>query len=610
MSVLMLLMQRYISGKTFHSLAFFKTTTGLATLVSMGLIIGMDMAYSQAIDLDPDAAVETRAEEQDIKVDAPSSEAVKAAKLVEEAAKLVEEKAHEVELSRKAKPAPTKRVKSKKRVSRNLNAGSRVSSRQVKRKVIQSFVLRDIQFSPSSYLTPDELALIEGELVGGRYSLATVSQIAERISAEYSSRNIALAQPNIVQIDMARGLVAIDLFEARLGEIRYHSNALSDRYLAYRLGFRPGDLADNRLIDERIKRLIASDGLEITANFSPGSELGTTDLDIQVGDRKRISGGVTIDNYGSESNGEIRTTASAVLSSLTGWNDPLTASFTYREGSQEIVGAYRRVIHPDGASIFASGSYSESESLAVDPVIGNKWQVTAGLDVPLVMETDRQARMTGSISYFDEESQFLGITNLSQEGYLWRLGGNAFMRGEGWTISASADYIGGRYDDLVAKLDGITYSGLAGNAALAVSLNETFFTSLSFSGQHVFEGEAPSTEFFTVTDPAAVRGYPVSLTSGQSGYAIRSQLEQAKPFEFADGQFGLRAFLFADIGEAFDSDDVGLGLASSVGAGLTLTAGDHLSGDIYVAKPLTDDIVGFQSKNMDPIVRGRLTIQF
>ena len=109
------------------------------------------------------------------------------------------------------------------------------------------FVLRDIVFTPSAYLSADELAEAEAELVGKRYRADRLDTVIERIAQIYARHNIALAQPLLAGVDPATGTVRIELFEARLGAVRFKSANASEAYYRWRLGVKEGDLADNRL---------------------------------------------------------------------------------------------------------------------------------------------------------------------------------------------------------------------------------------------------------------------------------------------------------------------------------------------------------------------------
>lgn len=61
----------------------------------------------------------------------------------------------------------------------------------------------------------------------------------------------------------------------------------------------------------------------------------------------------------------------------------------------------------------------------------------------------------------------------------------------------------------------------------------------------------------------------------------------------------MRPFGFVDVGEAWDSTDTALGLASSVGLGLSFGIGTRVFGDIYIARPLTTNITGWAARSDD-----------
>jgi hemolysin activation/secretion protein len=480
-----------------------------------------------------------------------------------------------------------------------------------------TIMLRDIRFTASSYLEEDELAALEAELVGRRYRLDQLQVVAAAVTALYTKKNIALAQANITAVDPAGGFIEIELFEARIGQVGYSGGNLSDSYLDFRLGLKSGDLADNRRINRVLSRLALTDGLQVNANFNPGAERGQTNLNIALPDRNPVQASLSTDNYGTKASGQSRLNGSVVVNSLTGWNDPLAVSGTVREHAWNAFGSYSRVIHPDGSALTLSGSYSDAIAKGFVDLNEVAWSTSLGLSVPLVVEQTFRFSLTASAQYFESNTTLGGLDVLDQSGYAVETG-FSFLRqgqssnGRGWSIGVAAAVAFGVYDDPVFSISGADFTSISGNFNVAVGLNPDWLVSMSGSGRHSLKGATPSAYDFTVTSPFGVRGYPVSLSSGDSGYWVRFQLERATSLPGLPEDVQLRPFAFADFGEAFEQAGgliTGQGRANSVGIGLTMQLQEFLSADIYAAKPLTD-VAGFDAGNENGVVRGNLTFRF
>lgn len=110
---------------------------------------------------------------------------------------------------------------------------------------------------------------------------------------------ITLVEAQITEIDPPSGVATIEVFKARIGAVNYVSHNASDHYPTFQLGLKSGELADNRLINQRLNRLAATDGVLVDAAFNPGAARGLTDLDITLAEPPLFSGAISFDSYGT-----------------------------------------------------------------------------------------------------------------------------------------------------------------------------------------------------------------------------------------------------------------------------------------------------------------------
>lgn len=469
--------------------------------------------------------------------------------------------------------------------------------RQARRPAPAGFVLRNIAFPDSAYLEPGELLAVEAGLRGQR--IVTPASVAAAVNALYRSKGIVTAEALVKSVDPRRGTVELELLEARVGRIR-SEGLMSEAYIAFRLGLGQNALADNRVIEDRLLRFRLTEGMPLQIGFAPGAAYGQTDVIIAQPDLPRHATIVTLNNYGSPSEGEAQAVVSHTIRSLTGWNDPLFLTATLREGGASVLLGYSRVITPGGGTLGLTLSASETETIRAPRLDGREHEIALSYTHPVIVEENRRLSFSAGLSVYRETSDLLGVRTLDHRGREISLGAAYFQRGEGWSVSAAPRLMFGRYDDRVLGRNDRDYSALQLTGFLSVALGADLVGSATLGAQRALSGVLPSQRKFTVTSPSGVRGYPASLSSGDSGYYLRMQLEHARGFDVG-GKLTLRPFGFVDLGEAFDSTDRGLGLASSAGLGISFGSG-RVFGDLYVAKPLTTNIAGWTNRSDDPMI--------
>ncbi|GGD20847.1 ShlB/FhaC/HecB family hemolysin secretion/activation protein [Sinisalibacter lacisalsi] len=457
------------------------------------------------------------------------------------------------------------------------------------------FVLREIRFTPSGYLEASSLAAIEATLLGRRFRADDLSAITDAVARVYAERGIVLAQPIVTGVDPANGRVEVELFEARIGAVRVASGLSRPEYYRWRLGLRTGDLADTRIIDARLNRLALTDGVAFDANFVPGSERGQTDLVAEVSEPKRLTGEITADNYGTPAQGTLRLGATLRNAALTGWNDPLALSISRGAGALSLSASYGRVITPSGAALSITAGYDRAETRAAPRVETQTRFAELSLAVPTLVEERRRVSFGLGMHWFSEQSDIAGAPLLDQAGGYLSLGTTAAWFGDFASIQVSQALRLLRYDDAITGATGIGGVLLPGDLTIAAPITRELSFSLRAGWQLAVAAPLPARFKFSSASPYAVRGYPTGLQSGDSGWFARAQFEYALPAEVLPEELSLTPFVFADTGEAHDyvaGRNVGQGRLASAGIGMSMTTGEGVFADAFVARPLRD-VPGF-----------------
>ncbi|WP_165978776.1 ShlB/FhaC/HecB family hemolysin secretion/activation protein [Antarcticimicrobium luteum] len=451
--------------------------------------------------------------------------------------------------------------------------------------------MRRVAFAgASAYFSRAELDAATAPLLGHRLGPGGAQAIADAVNALYRAEGIDLAIAQVAGIDPGQGTVTIDLFEARLGRVDYRSGRTRPAYLRFRLGVEAGDLADTRVIAERLERLWLTDRLRANADFSPGAMPGRTNLTVSFDDPPPVTASLRFDNYGEIATGEARASASVRINSLTGWGDPLALDLMTSEGARSATLSYSRTLTPGGGQLAASVSGQRSETLSA-PVVASE-TLSAGLIYahPLILAADRSFWVSLGLDRYDETTRTAGVTTADQSGWALTLGANGArsfdraLRQVVWSVGLTA----GRFTDRVLGLGDLSYGAVTASGRLQWALGDWGHAILMGAAQLPLTDDTPSRGKFAVTSPFAVPGYASGLSEGAGGYWTRFQVEAAKPLPISGT--AIHPYAFVALGEAFDRAGgtwSGQGFASSVGIGQSGRIGRRGSFDVQLARSLT-----------------------
>ncbi len=455
-----------------------------------------------------------------------------------------------------------------------------------------SFLLREVVFAgPSGYLSPERLRAAVAPFIGRKMTAAAANALADAVNALYDEEGIDFAQAWVAGVDPSRGVVTLEMFEARLGRVLLLSQRHTKAYLDRRLGLRPGALADTRLIGARLERLSLTDGVLADAGFSPGAAPGTTDLTIRFTGPQPMQGSVRLDNDGADPKLP-RLTGRLQFNSLSGVGDTLSFDLFMAKGTGWLSASYLRPVGTEGTrlSFGLSGEWEQDDG-GLDQQ-GRQRSLSFDMSHPLALGLESSLWMIASVEAFEDQASVLGVASKDQRGVAVSLeltGGHNPVEGREWAASWNVGVTTGRYDDAIAGLDHAAFGLLFGSAQAVVPLAEWGQLSLSGGAQVTTGAPIPLRYQFSVTSTQAVAGYPPGLSTGEAGLWGRAQLQGARPVTL--GQVSLSAFAFVAAGQAFDrvsGNWQGQGVARAAGIGLSGRWGTQGSFGLQLAWPLSE----------------------
>lgn len=258
-------------------------------------------------------------------------------------------------------------------------------------------------------VSPEALQTALAGFTGRDLSLTQLQEAAWVIVQTYRKAGW-LAHAIVPQQEIEGGVVTLRVIEARLGRVhidfpqgqlpRERIQAMANAQLAL------GQPLNLQQVDRLLLLLDDMPGVVATASFAEGTQAGTTDVRLVLGQDKPLDANVMTDNFGSISTGRERLSASLSLNNPAGWGDALQLQAVASDGSRYGRVAYTLPIGLQGVRVGAHATdmrYHLVGSFAALQASGSAQSWGPDLTVPLLRQPDRNLswQLTGDRKSFD-----------------------------------------------------------------------------------------------------------------------------------------------------------------------------------------------------------------
>jgi hemolysin activation/secretion protein len=475
-------------------------------------------------------------------------------------------------------------------------------------------------------------------MVGRQITLADAQLIADRITARYRNDGYILSRAVIPAQRIAGGSLRIVVVEGYIKDYRVEGifpdgmggggpisgeRAKLMAYAEKMVGMRP-------ITAKAMERylLLANDlpGITAQAVLAPaqGGDPGGATLVIQA-KKKAVDFFASVDNYGSRFSGPYQGQAGVVLNSPFGLSERIGLRGINTLGDWNelhyLEGNWDQDIGSEGTKIGFSVAYSKSRpgnlTLPADDIEGTVWTETLRISHPFVRSRTNNWYARGSLVWRDvrTENGFLEATPPAPDPF------GTHVRDHLRILRVGTSY------DLVDRFRGVSFFDIEISKGLPVfgytkkgddssrpegtgnftkitgevsRLQSLFVPGLNLyaaaQGQLSFN-KLLSSEEFGVGGSQYGRGYDPSEIAGDSGFAVKLELQYGGPADFRYLQ-GYQFFAFWDYGKIWNKDKANKldgtdrDALMSAGAGVRLNFIQAVSGEFFLAKPLTRGING------------------
>lgn len=456
-----------------------------------------------------------------------------------------------------------------------------------------------------------ELVAASGVVPESDLTLSELRDAAARISAFYNARGYFLAQAYLPAQDIKDGAVTVAVVEGRYGSIHLRNRTnLSDRVARHILaGLADGDPVAAARLERRLLLLSDLPGIKARSTLAPGTEVGTSDLTVELTPSRRITGSVEADNAGNRHTGAYRLGGSINLNNPAGMGDRLSlrllgsagelaygrAAYQAPVGDATLGVAYTHLRYELGRefrSLDADGTADIASLFGSYPVIRSRdtnLYALAGVDAKWL--EDR----IGLVSTTSRKSS--RVLNLGFSG-----DARDRLAGGGWNVFSAGWAFGHLHlespldrdaDALTARTEG-HFSKLQISAARLQTVSGPLSLYASVRGQLAF-GNLDSSEKMELGGAYGVRAYPEGEAYGDEGYlaTLEARLMLSRWTGDLPGQLQLIGFV--DVGEVRFADRPwfpGSNHAgrSGVGAGLNWAGPGNVFVKLSYARKLGDAV--------------------
>ncbi|HMJ93470.1 MAG TPA: ShlB/FhaC/HecB family hemolysin secretion/activation protein [Allosphingosinicella sp.] len=399
--------------------------------------------------------------------------------------------------------------------------------------------VESVRVAGNSLFSEAELIAVADVRPGREMSLSDLRAAAARIADFYNERGYILAQAYLPAQDIKDGIVTIAVVEGRYGKVDLRNGSHLSDASARRIlnGLESGDPVANGPLERRLLLLSDIPGVRVKSTLAPGTEIGTSDVIVDIVPGRSVSGSIEADNAGNRYTGTYRLGGTLYLNNPMGMGDQVSlrllgstgglaygrAAYQLPVGNATIGAAFTHlryalgrefdVLDADGSadifSLFGSYPLIRSRRLNLNALAAAEYRLLEDRIGLVSSESDKDIRAM-TIGFGGDSRDDLG-------------GGGLNVFSAGWTIGrlgleSPAERA---VDSLTARSQG-GYGKLQFSAARLQTLSGPFSLYGAVRGQLAFDN-LDSSEKMELGGAYGVRAYPEGEAYGDQGYIATAE---------------------------------------------------------------------------------------
>ena len=451
------------------------------------------------------------------------------------------------------------------------------------------FLLKRVDINESQVFTKAELDAVSRPYIGKEVSLQDLYDMVKNLNRQYQERGYVTCRAKIPPQTIQQGIVKIELFEGRTGELAVEGNRSTRQgYIKDRLHLQPGHVDNIHSLNKDLLRFNAVNDVQLRISMKAGKAPGTTDYEIKAKEPDKREIDLYTDNAGTKSTGYWRQGIFYTERSLSGVRDTLSLGFIRSSGNHSWSAQYAYPLGTQGLqlrlqynrnSMHITGG--EMEAMQVE---GNSSAYGAALVQPLVVTDKIKTEVALEYSNQKAKTDFMGIHWVDDQLKDYTLSYNVTRYGKNMVWYQKIGYTRGNAENIDGndrsydkyQLDEIYQRGLSKGKMLK----------LRFNGQWSKIDYMPSAKEFYIGGAYSVRGYAESQLGGDSGFSLSA--EYSAPIINPDTAW----FAFFDCGAVYGASSFDDNKLASVGFGIRSTIRKKYTLSLTAGLPLIKELNG------------------
>jgi hemolysin activation/secretion protein len=418
--------------------------------------------------------------------------------------------------------------------------------------------LTRVSFGGTLLLPEAELQAVAAPYLSRPISGDDIARLKYELTSLYFKKGYVLVKVTTPPQNLSDGILKVVVIAGRIGTIDISNDALNPAIANSRLGtLHGGEVFNERTVESALQDIDDLNNIESSVSLHPGSETGTTDLDVRIrkADPTQDVQIFTLDNYGSEFTGETIGRLSLQKSNLMGIGE--TLGITGRESNNDFWSFQGEAMFPlplrnlqleldylksdnsigDVFSSLDSKGKSKVYQVALSSALFNQRQrklvLRGGLEhgeydsyLANVPETaDEITKLYGEFSYSMRTSRLVSFVSVRANKGIGALGASA----EG---NPDASRLQG--NPRAWTLESLLYTNYR--------LNDNDYLQAIVQAQQA-SSALLSSDLFTIGGYGSVRGYQPAQSTGDSGVSLNVDVYQ---------QYDMPQNWYAQAGPFFD----------------------------------------------------------
>lgn len=456
-----------------------------------------------------------------------------------------------------------------------------------------SVLINSLHITGETRFSEAELIAAAGFTPGRSLTLSDLRRMAALIANYYNVRGYVVAQAYVPAQEIKDGAVTIVVVEGRYGAVKLHNQSrLRDGVARGVLnGLDSGDIVTAAPLERRLLLLSDLPGVEVKSTLSPGSAVGTSDLQVDLQPGHLITGNLEVDNAGNRYSGAYQGGGTLNINEPFGIGDVASLRvLTSGSGMQYVRGSYQAQW---GDATLGAGyayfHYHLGKQFSVLHADGSEQIANVYASYPLIRSYDNNLRLLADFDhriFQDKIGAFSSVTDRRAEVGSVGLSGDHHdaIGGGGWDVY-TLYAIGGDLDiqtPAARASDALTARTQGGYGKLRGSFDRLQTVSGPFAIYVAVRGQVASknldiSEKMELGGAYAVRAYPEGEAYGDEGYVatVEGRL-WLPPIGGLPGRMQLVGFYDTGwVRFAKDPWSVGPNSARRSGAGVGLTWADN-----------------------------------